>query len=227
MATVLPGGLSIKAYLPREDVRDAYISKDGKLFHDLPQGATVGTASLRRQSLIRMLRPDIHVKLLRGNVETRLEKLRLGFVDATLLGYAGLLRLERESCVHEVLSHEAFPPAVGQGAIALQLRTCDTQMAELLQPLNCPETFQTLTCERAFLHALDGSCRTPIAGYARRDGDQLCFNGLVARPDGSEVHRISEKQNIALDDLKAAEDMGRKAGEALKVHVTDDFYDVD
>ena len=179
MPTVLPAGLAIVAVLPREDPRDAFISRKSRTLHELPHGAVVGTASLRRQALVKRLRPDLAVVNFRGNVETRLRKLDAGEVDATLLALAGLKRLGRADAATAILSTDEFLPAVGQGIIALEARADDARTRALLDAINDRDAATALACERAFLAVLDGSCRTPIAGYATVRAGALA----VSRPD--------------------------------------------
>jgi hydroxymethylbilane synthase len=211
LPTTLPDGIVIAGYLPREDVRDAFISRRFKSLQELPHGAVVGSASLRRQAQVRRLRPDLTVTLLRGNVGTRLKKLESGEVDATLLAMAGLRRLGLTQHVTAVLDTDDFLPAVGQGAIAITIRAGDARVESALRPILDVPTGQALAAERAFLAVLDGSCRTPIAGYARIDGSELVIRGLVLRPDGSdslEVTRRGRKEDAAA--------LGREAGLDLR-----------
>src|SRR5947209_19188105 len=191
MPTVLPDGLMLAACLPREDARDAFISRKAANLHDLPQGAIVGTASLRRQAMVKRLRPDVSVVPLRGNVETRLVKLEAAAVDATLLALAGLKRLGLADKATALLDAQEFLPAVGQGAITIEARTDDARTRELLAKIDHADTSVALACERAFLAVLDGSCRTPIAGHAVLDGDAVWFRGMILRPDGSEAYEAS------------------------------------
>jgi hydroxymethylbilane synthase len=219
MATKLPEGLEIAAYLPREDVRDAFVGRASAKLMDLPEGAMVGTASLRRQALVRMLRPDLQVKIFRGLVDTRLRKLAEGDADATLLAYAGLKRLGKPEVVTELLDPKLFPPAPAQGAICIEARVGDQRVAELLAPINDRATFASVSCERAFLEVLDGSCRTPIAGLATVDGDRLSFAGMILSPDGARHHRI------ALDgSLEQFTEVGRRAGEEIVAEAGPDFF---
>lgn len=187
MPTVLPEGLTLAGYMPREDVRDVFISRVAEGFDALPEGACVGTASLRRQALIKRVRPDLKVEVFRGNVQTRLRKLDERVVDATMLALAGLKRLGQADVATEVLDTERFPPALGQGAVCVETRADDADTLEALAPILDEATAICLNAERGFLAALDGNCRTPIAGLARTDGDRFDMAGLVARPDGSEV----------------------------------------
>jgi hydroxymethylbilane synthase len=220
MPTKLPEGLQIAAYLPREDFRDAVIGRTAPTLTALPDGATVGTASLRRQALIRRLRPDIQVTIFRGSVGTRLRKLDEGHVDATLLAYAGLKRLAMEDVVTDLLDPADFPPAPAQGAICVESRIGDARIDALLAPINDRPTYDAVTCERAFLAALDGSCRTPIGGFALCDGDDLKFSGLILTPDGRREHAIEIEGGRA-----EAEALGLKAGEAVRAAAGTDFFD--
>src|SRR5947207_4028064 len=173
MPTVLPDGLMLAACLPREDVRDAALSRQSASLRDLPNGAVVGTASLRRQAMVKRLRRDISTVVLRGNVETRLRKLDAGEVDATLLALAGLKRLGLADQATALLDADEFLPAVGQGAVTIEARSGDTRTRDLLAQIDHADTSVALACERAFLSVLDGSCRTPIAGHAVLKAEQL------------------------------------------------------
>ncbi|QCI69179.1 hydroxymethylbilane synthase [Phreatobacter stygius] len=220
MPTVLPDGLGLTAFLAREDVRDAFIGHAVKNLVDLPQGAVVGSASLRRQAQIRRERPDLSTVLFRGNVPTRLDKVRRGEVAGTLLALAGLKRLGLAAEATEIIGTERFLPAVGQGAIAIETRLDDTRTRQLIAPLNDAATEIALRAERAFLRVLDGSCRTPIAGLALvRDG-RLGFDGEILRPDGSESFKASRTGSIA-----EAETLGRDAGEELKARAPAGFFE--
>ena len=219
MPTRLPEGLELSAFLEREDVRDAFIGRAAPRLVELPQGATVGSSSLRRQALIRRLRPDLDVVTFRGNVQTRLRKLEEGQVAGTLLAHAGLRRLELADIVTELLPLETFPPAPGQGAICIESRIGDARTLALLAAIGHEATAQALACERAFLAALDGSCRTPIAGLARIDGDRLAFSGTILTPDGREVHEI-EAQGRAADAAR----IGADAGERIRARAGPGFF---
>jgi len=173
--TELPQGLTIPCILPREDIRDAFISLTAKSLEDLPEGSKVGTSSLRRQAQVLRLRPDLTVVTYRGNVETRLQKLKDGVADATFLAAAGLKRLGYEKHITALIEPSKMLPAVAQGAIGIEIRSNDTASAQLIAPLNDPATNLKVTTERAFLKALDGSCRTPIAGLASRLTPKLAF----------------------------------------------------
>jgi hydroxymethylbilane synthase len=220
LPTALPDGIAIVGYLPREDVRDAFISHRADRLDALPDGAIVGSASLRRQAQVRRLRPDLQVTLLRGNVGTRLKKLESGEVDATLLAMAGLRRLGLTEHVTAVLDTDDFLPAVGQGAIAIAIRAGDARVAAALQLILDPETGLALAAERAFLAVLDGSCRTPIAGHARLIGPDLEIRGLVLRPDGSESLDVDMRGPTS--DAAA---LGREAGKSLRARMPAAFLE--
>ena len=219
MPTELPAGLSIAAVLPREDPRDAFISRKAATLRALPVGAIVGTASLRRQALVKRARPDLRVVNFRGNVETRLRKLEEGAVDATLLALAGLNRLGLAEAATAILPIDEFLPAVGQGIVALEARDGDARTRALVEPVNAPEDATALAAERAFLAVLDGSCRTPIAGFATLGGGRLRFRGLIARPDGSETF-AAEREGAAAD----AAELGADAGRELKHRAGAGFF---
>jgi len=220
MPTVLPDGLMLAACLPREDVRDAFISRKADSLRALPHGAIVGTASLRRQAMVKRKRPDLTIVPLRGNVETRLRKLDEGVADATLLALAGLKRLGLADAVTAVLDVNEFLPAVGQGAIGIETRADDARTCELLAAINHADTFSALAAERAFLAVLDGSCRTPIGGHATISG-RLRFRGMVVKPDGSEAFEATRE-----GDVRDAEKLGADAGAELKGRAGPDFFSV-
>jgi hydroxymethylbilane synthase len=218
VATDLPPGLIIPCLLPREDVRDAFLSFKAKDLMDLPQGAIVGTSSLRRQAQVKRLRPDLEVITYRGNVQTRLHKLEEGVADATLLANAGLRRLGYEDKITSVIETTQMLPAVSQGAIGLQIRENDTQMTDLIAPLNDQPTFVCINMERAFLGRLDGNCRTPIAGLARLEGEKINFRGMILSPDGAEFHETERT-----DPVKEAEKLAIDAADELLDQVGADF----
>jgi hydroxymethylbilane synthase len=219
MPTVLPDGLMLAACLPREDVRDAFISRVAATLDALAPGSVVGTASLRRQAMVKRLRPDLAVVPFRGNVETRLKKLDDGVVDATLLALAGLNRLGRAAAATSILDVDDFLPAVGQGAIGIETRADDRRTRGLIGAINDPDTLTALGAERAFLAVLDGSCRTPIAGHARIAGGGVAFRGLILRPDGSEALETSRAGPVA-----EAAALGADAGRELKSRAAPDFF---
>jgi len=220
MPTVLPDGLELSAFLPREDARDAFIGKAAKRIADLPQGARLGSSSLRRQALIRRMRPDLDVVMFRGNVQTRLRKLDEGVADGTILAYAGLKRLGLENVVTDLMPLEDFPPAPGQGAIGIETRIGDRDVEKMLEAIHHVPTGQALACERAFLAALDGSCRTPIAGYATVSGEELSFAGLIISPDGTQWHEVR------LDgQAHDAADIGTEAARMVRAKAGSTFFD--
>jgi hydroxymethylbilane synthase len=219
MPTMLPNGLMLAACLPREDVRDVFISRKADSLAGLPHGAVVGSSSLRRQAMIKKLRPDVQVVNFRGNVETRLRKIDEGAADATLLALAGLKRLGLSDVATAILPIEDFLPAVGQGAIALETREDDMRTRNALAAVDHPATREAIAAERAFLAVLDGSCRTPIAGHATMSGDRVAFRGMILRPDGSEVHETSRAGGRA-----EAIDLAREAGRELKGRAPADFF---
>ena len=188
LPTHLPGEIIIAGFLPREDARDAFIGRGGAKLADLPQGAVVGTASLRRAAQVKRLRRDITTTLLRGNVETRLKKVESGEVDGSLLALAGLKRLGLEAKASEILPLDKFLPAAGQGAIGVTCRAGDAAAKAGLAPILDQATGFALAAERAFLAVLDGSCRTPIAAHARIEGKELLFFGEALRSDGTETY---------------------------------------
>ena len=210
MPTAQPAGLVISAFLPREDARDVLIAGDIGRIADLKQGAIVGTAALRRRAQLLYKRPDLRVVTLRGNVDTRLAKRAAGEVEATLLARAGLNRLGLK--VGTPVPEGEILPAVGQGAVCIECRVDDARMIGWLAAINHAATATCVAAEHALLAALDGSCRTPIAGHAILDSDgSLYLRGLIAKPDGSALI-ATERRGPAAD----AEAMGREAGDELK-----------
>ncbi|KAF8390920.1 hypothetical protein HHK36_023219 [Tetracentron sinense] len=260
--TYLPDGMILPCNLPREDVRDAFISLSAASLAELPAGSVVGSASLRRKSQILYRYPSLNVshtsltgvkiskssltlwsysliyvwgsfvlvlccvlqvlENFRGNVQTRLRKLSEGVVQATLLALAGLKRLSMTENVTTILSIDEMLPAVAQGAIGIACRNNDDKMANYIASLNHEETRLAVACERAFLEALDGSCRTPIAGYAYRDKDSCFFRGLVASPDGTQVLETSRKGPYAFEDMIL---LGKDAGKELLSRAGPGFFD--
>jgi hydroxymethylbilane synthase len=219
MQTALPPGLGIGAVLEREDVRDAFISLTYASLGALPEGATVGTSSLRREAQVRRARPDLKVVGFRGNVQTRLRKLGEGLADATFLACAGLNRLGMASHITEAIPPETMLPAVAQGAIGLEIREDDETVRRFVAPLNHEATALCVTAERAFLAKLEGSCRTPIAGLARLDGDGLAFRGLLLTPDGGDCREVAHSGSR--DDAFA---LGETAGARLLADAGAQFF---
>lgn len=209
VATALPEGLGISAILEREDVRDAFISLKYKTLDEMPAGAKVGTSSLRRQSQVRSMRPDLEVVEFRGNVQTRLQKLADGIADATFLACAGLNRLGMADRISSVVETETMLPAVAQGAVGIEIRTEDEDTAELIAPLNHEATALCVTAERAFLARLEGSCRTPIGGLAQLDGNVVRFRGQILTVDGATTHSAAREGSPA-SALQIADDVGRE-----------------
>ncbi len=219
MPTVLPEGLEIATLLPREDVRDAFVSPRFASIDAMPAGAIVGTASLRRQAQLLHRRSDLKVVLFRGNVQTRLRKLEEGEADATFLAVSGLNRLDKADVATAILDPAEMLPAVAQGAIGIETRTDNADIRAALAPLHCEACGTRLAAERAFLGALDGSCKTPIGGLAVIEGDRLILRGEVLRPDGSERHETTRE-----GPLSDAVAMGVDAGEELKSRAGPGFF---
>jgi hydroxymethylbilane synthase len=213
LPTLLPPAVSLRGYLAREDARDALIAPRFGSLERLPQGANIGTASVRREAQLRRLRPDITARLLRGNVDTRLRKIDEGECDATLLALAGLKRLGLADKATQILDPVSFVPAVGQGAIALMTRADDEEIAARLRPVLDAPTGIALAAERAFLGKLDGSCRTPIAGHAIVQDGVVRFRGIALRPDGTDavevVRQGASEDATALGSDAAAELLAR------------------
>jgi hydroxymethylbilane synthase len=211
MPARLPAHLVIEALLPREDARDALISPNCASIRALAPSCVVGSASVRRAAQLKRLRPDISIVNLRGNVETRLAKLDRGEVSATFLACAGLIRLGLAHRITAPVPEDEMLPAVAQGAIGIEIRDNDKRMRDLLRAVNHEPTEIAVACERAFLATLDGSCRTPIAGHAIMDGEQLKFRGEALTPDGRMT--FTAERAGALSD---AQRLGRDAGEEVK-----------
>ncbi|MCP4206827.1 MAG: hydroxymethylbilane synthase [Shimia sp.] len=206
MPVLQPDGLLLDTYLPREDTRDAFVSPNHASLADLPEGATVGTSSLRRRAQLLNYRKDLNVVEFRGNVQTRLKKLEDGVADCTFLAMAGLNRLDMAHVASSAIAPEDMLPAIAQGAIGIERRADDMTTAALLEAIHDGPTGQRLAAERAFLAALDGSCETPIAGLAELDANTLRLRGEVLRPDGSESLR---------DDQTAPIEDGAALGESM------------
>lgn len=198
MSVIQPEGLILDTYLPRENPFDAFITLDGKALTDLPQGAVVGSSSLRRKAQLLNKRPDLQVVEFRGSVQTRLQKLEDGVAEATFLAMAGLNRLGFDHVPRQAVTAEEMLPAVAQGAISIERRAGDRAVAEMLAALHHEATGQAMACERAFLGKLDGSCQTPIAGLAEIEGGTLRLRGEILRTDGSES--LTEDMCGAVED---------------------------
>ena len=211
LETWLPAGIEIACILPRDDPRDALLARKAASLLELPAGAIVGTASLRRQAQLLRQRPDLRIVPIRGNAETRIRKLVAGEVDATLLALCGLQRIGLAHLATEVLSRDLMLPAVGQGAIAVECRTADDQIKQLLAPLHDKPSAACAAAERALLAAPDGSGHTPIAALAEIFGDRLTIDGLLLTPDASA--EIRQQLSGPIADAAA---LGRALGEELR-----------
>ena len=221
MPTLQPKGLLLETYLPREDVRDAFVCLKYKSLADVPEGAVMGSSSLRRRAQLAVKRPDLMLAEFRGNVQTRLKKLEEGVADATFLAMAGLTRLGMIGQVPATpVEVTDMLPAVAQGAIRIERRGDDSRVADMLAAIHHEETGQRLAAERAFLAALDGSCETPLAGLAELDGNTLRLRGEVLRPDGSEA--INDDQSAPLED---GPELGREMAAKLLAQAGKGFFD--
>jgi len=209
--TEMPAGLTIAAIGKREDVRDALLSSSGAALASLPQGARVGTSSLRRQSQLLYARRDLRLLELRGNVDTRIEKLKRGDYDAIVLAKAGLDRLGLSGNISEVLPHDVSLPAAGQGAIGIEARTADAETMRILAALEDAETRSAVTAERSALAGLGGGCQVPIGAWGRVENGKLALDVAVLSPDG--MQRMWEKDSGSLD---AAEAIGRRIAQKLR-----------
>ena len=221
MPTVLPDGLAMIALLPREDVRDAFVSPRHEGIAALPAGAVVGSSSLRRRAQLLHRRPDLSVVEFRGNVQTRMRKLEDGVAEATFLACAGLRRLGMEREIRSAIEPEEMLPAIAQGAIGIEAREADEATRALLAAIHHDETGDRLAAERAFLAGLDGSCRTPIGGLALIEGDTLWLRGEIIRPDGSERHATERRGPVS--DAAA---MGADAAAELRAKGGEGFFDL-
>ncbi|MBF9038366.1 hydroxymethylbilane synthase [Rhodobacterales bacterium LSUCC0246] len=220
MPVLQPEGLLLDCYLPREDVRDAFVSLEFDSLDALPAGTKVGSSSLRRRAQLTARRPDLEVVEFRGNVQTRMKKLGDGVADATFLAQAGLNRLGMADVARSAISPEDMLPAVAQGAIGIERRANDPRTAEMLAAIHDRDTGIRLAAERAFLAGLDGSCETPIAGLAEIDGPTLRLRGEILRPDGSEVLNEDRSAPIA-EAAKLGADMARD----LRARAGEGFFD--
>jgi hydroxymethylbilane synthase len=220
MPTVLPEGSVIAAALPREDTRDALLSRVASRLTELPQGAVLGTSSLRRRAMALRLRPDLRIVDMRGNVETRIRKLDEGVADATILAMAGLNRLGLVERAAGPIVEAGWLPAVAQGTIAIATRTDDKVNRERLSRIDDLPTAITLEAERAFLVVLDGSCRTPIGGLATLDGETLTIRGIIVRPDGGVAH-----ESVRTGHRADAARLGRELGAELRAAGGPGFFE--
>jgi len=218
MPVLCPGGLLLDCFLPREDVRDAFVSRRYKSIAELPQGATVGTSSLRRRAQLLNRRPDLNVVEFRGNVQTRLRKLEEGVAEATFLACAGLNRLGLSDLANPIETTEILP-AIAQGCIGIERRADDVEMHRALGLINDTDATVRLAAERALLAGLDGSCQTPIAGLAIIEEGALVLRCEVLRPDGSEC--LSDQQSFAAEEAHA---VGHAMAARLRARMGDDFF---
>ena len=211
METVLPAGLAIGVVLKRDDPRDVLVGRTALTLAGLPEGARVGTASLRRRAQLLRMRPDLAVVPIRGNVNTRLAKLDAGEVEALVLALCGLERLGKKGAIGEILDTDVMLPAVGQGVLAVECRALDETIRRLLAPLHDEPSAACVLAERSMLAALDGSCRTPIAGLARIDGNRLSLDALLLSPDGT-----AERRGSLAGPVSDAASIGAALGEQLR-----------
>lgn len=216
LPTILPNGITLACVPEREDPRDAFVSVSATTIQDLPRGAVVGTASLRRQAQTLYARPDLRVAVMRGNVDTRLRKLQAGDADATYLALAGLRRLGLEDRAKSLIDPNEFPPACCQGALAITARSDDAETLALLAQRENADARTEIEAERAFLHALDGSCRTAIGALARRSGSTLTFIGEALTADGTTRWRRSEAIALGADANSTARELGARLGAEIR-----------
>lgn len=205
----LPEGFTLSTVLKRDDPRDAWLCFNGFTLADLPAGSVVGTSSLRRQGIILSKRPDLVVQPLRGNADTRIEKLRAGQVRATLLSRSGLDRIHMADVVREDISVDDMLPACGQGALCFEVESSRPELVEFLTPVNHQESWQAIIAERAMLQTIDGNCHTPVGSYAMIEGDQIYLRGLVVRPDGTGMVQ-AERRGLATDAVRIGTDLGQE-----------------
>jgi hydroxymethylbilane synthase len=211
----LATGLIIGCVPKREDPRDAIKTRSGCFFRDLPSGAKVGTSSLRRTVQLRAVRPDLAYVPLRGNIDTRLKRCEEGVIDAVVLAYAGLRRIGRADEITELLSPDVCLPAVGQGALGIEIRADDEGILNLVAELEDMETAIATASERGVLVAVDGSCQVPVAAHAQHVGDELWLRALLAEPDGSNLRR-EELRCPWPETLQRAQEAGAAVGRALR-----------
>jgi hydroxymethylbilane synthase len=214
----MPEGLALPVIMKRADPRDVFVSNRFQSLDELPEGACIGTSSLRRQCQLRAYRQDLVLKDLRGNVGTRLRKLDEDQFDAIILAAAGMTRLDYEDRIREYLEPEIMLPAIGQGAIGIEMRAGDPEVLDMIRPLGDETTKIQLTTERAFSRRLYGGCQLPIAAYARIEGDQINLRGLVGSPDGKTViydERTGPATDAAALGLQLAEDLLNKGADAI------------
>jgi len=210
LPSLLGEGLCLGAVLPRENPHDVLLSTRYQCLADLPAGAAIGTSSLRRVAQLRTLRPDVQLVSMRGNVETRIRKMEEQGLDGIILAYAGVKRLGFAGHIREIIAGEHILPAVGQGAVAVEMRAGDEDTLQMVNPINDPVAWLEITAERAFLARLEGGCQVPIACLARKEADHLNIQGLISSLDGSRVYKASLE--CGLDDVAGN---GRQLAEQL------------
>lgn len=227
MPAQMPTGLSLAAVPVREDPRDAFVTPDGRRLEDMPPGARIGTSAVRRAAQIRQLRPDLEIVPLRGNVGTRLEKLKQGEADGTFLAEAGLQRLQHTDIPRQLMDPASFLPALGQGSLCLQARSEDATTLTRCLPLQCPRNMLVSAAERAFLAELDGSCQTPMAGYGQMQADDsLQLTAQLLSPDGGERvqgRRSAQVTSAQVTTIDAARTLGQQLASDLKAKAEPDF----
>jgi hydroxymethylbilane synthase len=223
--TFLPKGLQIYHVLPREDARDAFISLKAQSLDELPEGAIVGTSSMRRKAIILSRRPDLKIVPFRGNVDTRLQKLSDGQVDATILAAAGLHRMDLEDRIASYIEPESILPAVCQGILGMEIRGNDETSARILDTIHDKKTGMVATAERSLLGVLDGSCRTPIGSYAQWvENKTMRLRGMVASPDGVELYQSEETATV--QNPNDAYALGLRVGRKLKAKTPQEYLQV-
>jgi hydroxymethylbilane synthase len=213
--TQLPEGLGIVAITKREDPRDAFLSTKYKSLYQLPVGSIVGTSSLRRKSQIMRLRPDLNIKDLRGNVDTRIKKLEEGHYDAIILAYAGLKRLNLDAKVSNIFSPEEMIPAVCQGFLGIEARIDDDKVRKILEPINDKESFIRATAERTFLKTLEGGCQVPLGSYCEITDDEIKISGFIADLEGKRFIKETLKEKLKDDTLQQANELGERLANIL------------
>lgn len=230
MPSFLPDNLKLSAYVKRGAIEDCFVSANNTPFIQLHKGAIIGTSSLRRQALVRKYRPDLNIILLRGNVETRIDRVKSGVIDGTFLALCGMQRLQLESCITEIMDVNFFPPAPAQGCICLETRSYDVSMMTMVDKINDINTYIEISAEREFLKKLDGSCRTPICSYSRFKDNNLLFYGLILSPDGTKSYEyttsISIDSKLTLPSkVEKAKELGILAAHELRNQAGKVFFE--
>nr|WP_321407017.1 hydroxymethylbilane synthase [uncultured Carboxylicivirga sp.] len=210
LPTVFPEGAKLGAILERAEIKDAWVSKDGLSLEEMDETHKVATSSLRRIAQVKRINPRVEVVDIRGNVDTRLKKMKDGYCDAMVMAGAGLIRLGYDAEITQLFEPQNLIPACGQGAIAIEIRDNDSKMEELVKALHCEQSYNKITAERSFLNELEGGCQIPIGAYATINGDELVLTGMVALPDGSKEIRATESGKTV-----DAEKIGRKLGQKI------------